>query len=403
MEHVTSSMSLSERIPAWPVAGPLEHELVGKVLDSGSWNAALGTFVTEFEEQFAAHHEADHAVAIANGTVAIMAALAVLDLPYGAEVIVPSYTFFATAAAPLALGLVPVYCDVAPGTHQMDPDHLRSLITERTGAVIPVHLAGALGEMESIRSICEEAELPMIEDAAQAAAVRFRGRPLPVGEMATFSFQSSKNIAAGEGGAIVTRDPELGARLRSYVNVGRVPGGGWYEHRNFGLNLRMTEVQGAILLAQLSRHTEQQARRQAGATYLHSLLEGVDGLALPAVMGSEGTTHGQHLFLMRVTDAVERRDQFVALMRERGLSHASSGYVPLHANEALISTRRRLCDDLGRPEPMSECPHTEQICSETAWLPQPVLLADEDVLDDVATVVRGAFADALPASGTRTA
>lgn len=382
-------------LPQWPQAGPEEHRLVAQVLDSGSWNAATGTFVTEFERRFADYHDAPHAIAIANGTVAISAALAALDLAPGTEVIVPSYTFFATAAAPLTLGLVPVYCDVVPGTHQLDPEHLRTLITDKTGAVIPVHLAGAVGDMDTIVDIAADAGIGVIEDAAQAAGVRYRGRSIPIGQTATFSFQSSKNMAAGEGGAVVTRDPDLAARVRSYVNVGRVPGGGWYEHRNFGLNLRLTEMQAAVLHAQLDRHPDIQARRQTGAEYLHARLSGVPGLELPPVVGAEeGTTHGQHLFLMRFPGlAGARRDRLVELLRERGLTGASPGYVALHANDPLRETRRKLCAALDRPEPVDACPHTEQVCAETIWLPQPVLMADQDVLDRVAEVITAAIED----------
>ncbi len=385
---------LSDRLPSWPQQTGAELELIAQVLSGSAWGSAAGHQVADAERAIAALQDAPGVVACANGTVALMAALAALDLPYGSEVIVPSYTFIATAGAALQLGLVPVFWDTAPGSFLVDPAVLPDLITERTGAIIPVHLGGAPCDMAPIVSVARARGIPVIEDAAQAIGASYGGTPLPVGDLATFSFQSSKNLTAGEGGAVITRDPVLAERVWSYVNVGRVRGGAWYDHRNFGLNLRLSEVQGAILVAQLRRLPELQARRQHGAERLADALADVPGLWVAPVRLPAGSVHGQHLFLMRVVGQAHVRAGFLARLGEAGLPTASAGYVPLHQAPALIQQTAKLCDALGRALPTPHCPNTEQVAAETVWLPQQILLADDDVLDEVADVIRTALAEA---------
>lgn len=319
------TVPLEESIPAWPRPMGGELPALEEVLDSGAWGSAAGTVVRTFEQEFAAHHQARHGIACANGTVAIAAALAALDLPPGSEVVVPSYTFFATAAAPALLGFVPVFCDTTADGYLMDPGALESVIGPDTAAVVPVHLAGALCEMDAIVAIARRHGLAVVEDAAQAAGGSYRGRGIPTGDLATFSFQSSKNLAAGEGGAILTNDDRLADRLFSYINVGRLRGGGWYQHESFGLNLRLSEFQGAVLTAGLRAFPGLQELRAANAERLRGLLLGTPGIELPPVTFDDGTVHGQHLFLMRFPglEAADR-DRLLTLLQQGGLRHAGS-------------------------------------------------------------------------------
>nr|WP_279588658.1 DegT/DnrJ/EryC1/StrS family aminotransferase [Brooklawnia cerclae] len=383
---------MQERIPRWPRQTGDEQGLLAEILATEAWGSSAGHFVHDFEDAFAAYHDAPHALACANGTIALISALSVLDLPFGSEVIVPSYTFIATAAAPAFLGLVPVFCDTLPGRYTMDPGALAQLVGPRTSAIVPVHLGGAPCEMDEIMAVARGAGVPVIEDAAQAAGIRYKGRAIPVGDMATFSFQSSKNLASGEGGAIVTRDDELASRLFSFVNVGRVPGGAWYDHRTFGMNLRLSEFQGAILREQLKAHPELQKVRRDNAERLAAALAGVDGIEVPPVMFDDGSTHGQHLFLMRFpTLTADRRDELAGLLHAAGLTGASTGYVPLHRNPALLGQVAKVCEALGRSVPEAHCPNTDRLVDETIWLPQTVLLADPEVVDAVADIVVTAF------------
>lgn len=391
--------TLATAIPGWPRPAGGELGALAEVLESGAWGSAAGHVVKRFEADFAAYQGARYGIACGNGTLALVAALAALDLPQGSEVIVPSYTFFATAAAPALLGLVPVFCDTTADSHLMDPKRLEQLIGPRTSAIVPVHLAGVPCDMDAILAVANRHGLPVVEDAAQAAGARYRGRSLPVGAIATFSFQSSKNLAAGEGGIMLTNDAELADQLYSYVNVGRVRGGGWYEHQSFGLNLRLSEFHGAVLASQLAELPALQDRRAAGAEYLHDRLAGLDGLELPPVRFADGTVHGQHLFLMRFPSlGAQRRDALLARLQDGGLAHASAGYVPLHRNLALLEKARRNAEAVGSPFADPECRQTDARCAETIWLPQSVLLLDPPLLDAVADLVRDSLRTELEAS-----
>jgi dTDP-4-amino-4,6-dideoxygalactose transaminase len=229
--------------------------------------------------------------------------------------------------------------------------------------------------------------LTIIEDAAQAHGAAYKGRPVgAIGDLGTFSFQSSKNITAGEGGAILTDSPELAGAVYSLVNVGRVPGGGWYQHEAVGYNLRLTEFQAAILRVQLRRHPKLQELRERNAQLLTRLLNEVEGIQLapedPAI-----TAHGRHLFMLRVPG---RRDTVLQSLAAAGLTRASSGYVPLHRNAAVLRESKAITDKLGQPYPEPHCPNADKVCTDTIWLPQPYLLTTEPQTRAIATTITNA-------------
>lgn len=395
---MSTTASLESLIPSWPRPVGDELAALDGVLGSGAWGSAAGHLVRDFEQEFAEYHGASHGIACANGTVALAAALAALDLPPGSEVVVPSYTFFATAAAPALLGFVPVFCDVTADGYLMDPAALEAVITPSTTAVIPVHLAGALCDMEAIIAIARRHGLAVIEDAAQASGGSYRGRGIPTADLATFSFQSSKNLAAGEGGAILTNDDRLAERLFSYINVGRIPGGAWYQHESFGLNLRLSEFQGAVLTAQFKAFPALQERRAVNASRLRELLSGTPGLELPPVEFDDGTVHGQHLFVMRFPGlGAGGRDRLLGLLHQGGLKHASSGYIPLHRNQPLLEKALGNAAAAGRAFREPYCPNTDQRVEETIWLPQPVLLVEPALLEQVAELITSSLATVLEA------
>ncbi|MDR0416670.1 MAG: DegT/DnrJ/EryC1/StrS family aminotransferase, partial [Propionibacteriaceae bacterium] len=200
-----------------------------------------------------------------------------------------------------------------------------------------------------------------------------------------------KNLTAGEGGVVLTGDDGLAERLYGYVNVGRVRGGGWYDHRGFGLNLRLTEFQGAILDAQMADLADLQRRRAANAQRLRDRLAGLAGLDLPPA-AADGTVHGQHLFTMRFPDlGPPGRDRLLALLQAGGLRHASSGYVALHRSQPLLDKAMRNAHLAGRDCPVPHCPRTDERVGETIWLPQPVLLAEPAVVDQVADLIRASL------------
>ena len=230
--------------PSWPRWGEGEKRALIEVLESGRWGVG-GPRVPELESRFAGMHDAKYAVACCNGTIAIQIALVAAGVKPGDEVITSPYTFMATALAALVVGATPVFVDVERGTHNIDPDAIEDAITARTTAIMPVHIGGRPANMDHILEIAARHGLKVIEDAAQAWLASWRGKGVgALGDVGTFSFQSSKNLNAGEGGLVLTNDEEIYQRAWSYHNCGRTIGGAWYEHEHAGLNYRLSEFQG---------------------------------------------------------------------------------------------------------------------------------------------------------------
>lgn len=374
--------------PAWPIHDEAEEAAVLEVLRSGHWGSTSGQTVATFEHEFATAQQAKHGICLSNGTLAIAAALRAAGVGIGDEVIVPPYTFIATASAALFVGAVPVFADVDPRTHLLDPVSTEAAITPRTKAIVPVHLAGRPADMAALTVLARRHRIAVIEDCAQAHGAAYDGRAVgAIGDLGTFSFQSSKNITAGEGGAVVTDDDELAGAMYALVNVGRVPGGGWYQHDSVGYNLRLTEFQAAVLRVQLSRHAEQQRLRERNAGLLTELLGDVEGVLLPPEDPAI-TAHGRHLFLIRVPElGGARREGAVRALTAEGLTGASGGYVPLHRNAALRKEIAAVTDRLRQPYDEPHCPNADLVSTDTIWLPQTYLLGTEEFTRGVAHAI----------------
>lgn len=382
--------AVTDSLPSWPIWDDTERIALTEALESGAWGSTSGHRVADFERSFAEAHGPGHASAVSNGTLAISAALAAAGVGHGDEVIVPPYTFIATASAALFIGAIPVFADVHGSNHLIDAAAVEAAVTERTRAVVPVHLAGGIADLDAITSVARRHELVVVEDCAQAVGARWRDRAVgTIGDAGTFSFQSSKNLTAGEGGAVLTTDDRLADRVFSLINVGRRRGGGWYEHTSVGWNLRLTEFQGAVLSAQLPRLAEQQRRREAGAMLLRELLADVDGVTCDAE-DERWTAHGRHLFLMRlpaVAGDATLRDAMVRALHAEGVVGASTGYAPLHRNAALLADTADLARRFGRPAPRPDCPVADEVSADTVWLPQHLLLAEPTQLEQIADAI----------------
>ncbi|SDT12968.1 DegT/DnrJ/EryC1/StrS family aminotransferase [Actinopolymorpha singaporensis] len=374
--------------PSWPVAGQEVGAELLDVLDSGKWGSTHGERVAAFERDFAEYQQAAHCVCVSSGTLALVAGLRAAGVGIGDEVVVPPYTFIASAAAVVLVGAVPVFADVDPATHLLDPAAAAAAITPRTRAVMPVHIAGRPCDLDAFAAIGREHGVAIVEDAAQAHGAEWRGRRVgALGDLGTFSFQTSKNMSAGEGGAMVTNDDRLAERLYALANVGRVRGGGWYQHEYLGYNLRLTEFQAAILAGQLRDHPATQATRDANARLLGSLLGDVEGV-LVAADDPNVTAHGRHLFLMRLPalGVAGKRDEFVQALAAEGVP-CSGGYVGLHRNNALREEIAAITKRLDLPYDEPRVPGAEQVAADTVWLPQPALLGTEDDVRDIAAAV----------------
>jgi len=272
----------SEPLPKWPVHDQRDVEAVTEVVQSGNWGGFPypGPKTAEFVRRFAEMQGAEHAVAMANGTVTMEVALRAAGIGWGDEVIVPAYTFMATAAAPMAAGAIPVIADVDPETYCLDPKACESAITGRTRAVIPVHLGAQMADMDAIMAIAEKYDLVVIEDCAHAHGAQWNGRGAGTfGHFGSFSLQSSKILTTGEGGVLVCRTAELAAKATSIIDCGRPhdPEGQMY---TMGSNYRMTELQAALGIVALERFPEQMKARQEMAGYLEESLSEVPGVRL---------------------------------------------------------------------------------------------------------------------------
>jgi dTDP-4-amino-4,6-dideoxygalactose transaminase len=385
--------------PAWPIYDEREERNLLEVLRSGRWGIG-GTKVTQFEQRFAEFQGARFGVCVPNGTLALQMALNALGIGPGDEVITTPYTFIATASAAIQQRAVPVFVDIDLDTYDIDPARIEAAVTPRTKAIVPVHLAGRPTDMDAIMDVARRHNLRVLEDACQAWGSAWRGRKVgAIGDLGTFSFQSSKNVSAGEGGIVITNDEALGEMCWSLHNVGRVRQGAWYQHEIIGGNLRMSEWQAAILLAQLERLPEHTACRDANARYLSEALSEVAGVT-PLPFDERITQHAHHLFICRYEPAAfggRSRDEFVTALRAEGIETASAGYMlPLHQNNAIRRSAAALTRLGGRTWPLADdglpvlaaCPNAEWATQHTFWLAQNTLLGDSADMDSIVAAVR---------------
>jgi dTDP-4-amino-4,6-dideoxygalactose transaminase len=367
-------------IPPWPpsLSAETESRLLA-VLRSGLWGSTQGKVVEAVCRRLAALHGVGHATCCANGTIAIALALKAAGVRAGDEVIVPAYTFLATASAPMLIGAVPVFAEIDPATLLLDADDVMARVTSRTRAVLPVHLAGAVAEAAEMRRRLNGASICVIEDAAQAiGAVHVDGRVGQLGDMACLSFQTSKNVASGEGGAVVTQDERLGELLWSLHNAGRERGGAWYHHAHVGWNLRMTEMQGVLVDAMLADLAGADAARAVGWERL-AKLAAAEGLPVRPVTSARTVQHARHLMPWQLATARRergQRDAVVAALAEAGVP-VSPGYPCLNTLPAMQRELHALGVSADRAR--APLPITEAAADITWWLPQTVLLADEAV------------------------
>lgn len=373
----------------WPIFGKAEEARLLRALRSGNWGRLDGPEVSEFETRFAIMHGCAHGIAVVNGTVSLRIGLLAAGIRAEDEVIVPPYTFVSTATAVIEANAVPVFADIDLNTFNLDAAAVRACVTPRTRAIIPVHFAGQPADMTAIMSIAQEHALVVIEDAAHAHGAAYHGRPAgSLGHMASFSFQSSKNLTSGEGGIITTNDDALAESCRSIHNCGRVPDGLWYEHHVISGNYRLGEFQGAVLNRQLDRLEEQTRTRDRNGQYLASRMAALPGLH-PQARQPDCTRHGYHLFMLRIDAAAfgAPRTAVLKALEAEGIP-CSAGYgfslpdQPLFRNKAFGPYLPNASRSLDYRE--ARCPNSDLICREQGiWLEQNLLLGSREDVDDI--------------------
>jgi len=354
-----------------PLLGEEEIAEVVKLLRQGALTSSPpegGSCVRSFEEEFASFVGVKSAVAVSSGTAALYLSLLAIGVGPGDEVLVPSLTFAATANAVLLVGAKPVFVDVDPRTYTMDPSDLERKVSERTKAVIPVHLYGLMADMDSITSIAEKRGIAVIEDAAQAHGSEMRGRRAgSLGLTGCFSFYPSKVMTTGEGGVITTNDVELAKALRSLRTHGQEWVGGELVVTRLGGNFRMPEVEAAIGRVQLRKLPKFLEVRRRNAKLMTDLLQGLKGLDLP--FEPEGYRHNWYLYTVKFEDP-SLRDRVKDHLNRKGIGATVYYKTPVHLMplyRKLLNTREGLL------------PVTEELSRRLLSLPVHHGMGEEDV------------------------
>ena len=344
-----------------PALGEEEIETVSAVIRSGM--LAQGPRVEEFEKAFARYCDSSHGVAVNSGTAALHTALLALGIGPGDEVIVPTFTFFATASSVCMCGAKPVFADVDEATFNISIDSLEENLSRKTRAVIGVHLFGQPFTIRPVAEICGERGIHFIEDAAQAHGATYHGKKVGAfGVAGCFSFYPTKNMTIGEGGMVTTHDANIAAVIRRYINHGQTQK---YLHTCIGYNFRLTDIGAAIGLAQLKKLDEFNRRRQETAAYYDDHIR-CPGIILPVVM--EGIDHVYHQYVIRVTDECRlSRDQLAVALREKGIGTAVHYPIPLHRQPVFEECVKK-----------SRCPVSDQLAAEVLSLPVHPLVTDTE-------------------------
>jgi dTDP-4-amino-4,6-dideoxygalactose transaminase len=385
--------------PAWPMYTNHEARALLGVLKTRNWGGY--PFPNEradaFANKFARAHGAKYGLAVANGTVAIEVALKAIGIKPGDEVIVPAYTWEGTVGPILLLNAVPVFVDVDPDTYCLDASKIEEAITGKTRAILPVHLAMRFADMDDILRISKEYKLAVIEDCAHAHGGKWRKKGAGAsGDAGCFSFQSSKLMTSGEGGAIITSDLEVYERAQSYVNCGRASRTDRFEHRMIGFNYRITEYQAAILEAQLARLPEQARIRQRNMDYLEKSLRGTRGLGF-LKRDKRNTSVAAYQYVLKYNAGSFGgipRAAFLAAVEAEGIPCDGLFYEPVYRS-ALFPVEPEdfpaLSWGSGKPlnlREMYSCPVAERAAYEEAvWLPHHIFLGPRADTDDIAEAI----------------
>jgi dTDP-4-amino-4,6-dideoxygalactose transaminase len=387
--------SKSKPFPAWPQFDDTERQALNEVLESRLWWRTPGTKTLEFEGQFARFHGARHGIAVTNGTAALEVTMAAIGIGAGAEVIVPNFTFVATASAVLFANALPVLVDVESDTYCIDPQLAEAAITPRTKAIIAVHMGGHPSDLDKLKEITGRHKIALVEDSSHAHASEWRGKRIGTfGVAGTFSFQSSKLMTAGEGGIIISNDDNFERQARSVHDCGRMPGEWFYSHFIYGSNYRLSEWQGAVLTAQLGRLDEQTRRRHQNARLLDRELSKIPGIT-PQKLDDRCTRNGQYAYIFHVDQkqfAGISTERFIEAMNAEGIPNQAS-YPPLHELHMFRNGEYRKCLAGAQAKEdhaflKQSFPNTQRAAWETVWIPQPALLGDELDMNEIVSAIR---------------
>ncbi|NQU86715.1 MAG: DegT/DnrJ/EryC1/StrS family aminotransferase [Mariniphaga sp.] len=384
--------------PEWPIWNREAEKEITEMLRSGKWWRGNGEHVTTFEQKYAELMGAKHCLATASGTTALLVALHVLGVDAGDEVLVSPFTFIASYNAIFMNKALPVFVDTDPETFLMDTSKIENKITDRSSAILPVHIYGLPVDMDSVNEIAKKHNLAVIEDACQAWLGEYKGKKTgTLGDLGCFSFQNSKNLPTGEGGAILGNNDEIMDRCYSFHNCGRpyksVKRTSDYPTR--GSNRRMQQFQAIMLLSQMNRILKDADVRQKNAQYLDKKLSEIPGI-IPYKLASGATRSAYHMYPFRYV-AKEfnnvSKEKFMAALRAEGIP-CNGGYGPQNKDglieEALNSKGyKRLFSEkrLKQWREENHLPGNDQLCKEAVIFYQSILLGSKNDMDDIVNAI----------------
>lgn len=379
-----------------------------RVLHSRQWGGYHES-VKELETSFARFHQLEHAVACSNGTVAIEVALRALGIGPGDEVIVPPYTFIASASAIMLCHATPVFADIDPETLNLSVTAAEAAITPRTRAIVVVHFGGRPAEMDAFQALARRRGLKLLEDAAHAHGARWCGTPVGGwGDVATFSFQSFKLITAGEGGIILSRSPEIAEKCWSYCNQGRKRDGGWFDHYTLGTNYRITGFQSAILCEQLKKIPEQNRIRTENVAHFREGLKDIPGFTL---MADDPRIEQHPYYVLTLRYHPEGfggvdRDTVIRALNAEGIPVKATYPHPLYRNPLFAQESAALGRysgwHAGQDYERLNLPEAERVCRDGVWLNHTVFLGDRRDVDDIIAAMKKAKSLASTISNLQT-
>ncbi|MBI1924277.1 DegT/DnrJ/EryC1/StrS family aminotransferase [Candidatus Poribacteria bacterium] len=369
--------------PSWPTHDAHDLKAFEGVYHSGRWGTG-GSKVPEFEQRFAEFQGAKYGVCVNSGTAALYVALKTAGVGLGDEVITPPYTFQATVVAILMANGIPIFVDTLPDGFNIDPSEIEAAITPQTKAILPVHIAGYPADMDAIMEIANRHNLVVIEDCAQAHGAEWRGRGVGSwGHLGCFSFQSSKNLCAGEGGIVLANDRKLYERAWAIHNCGRPPAEAEFEPEPLGGNFRMTEWQGGLLLSRLERLEEETNLRNMNMRLLDQGFGEIPGIKVVPLdpRATRGGCHGyKAIFDSEEFEGISRAD-FLKAMRAEGIPLGHWYTEPMYRqpfmNSDLLSTKLDYS--------AVSCPETEKLCVNGLAMGQSVLMGTQEDMEDIIT------------------
>jgi len=390
---------------AWPIGGKEEAAALEDVLASTKWGGQPfpGKHAQAFAKRFAELHTAKYAQCVNTGTVAIQASLKAIGIKPGDEVIVPAYTWEGTVGPVLLINAVPIFVDVDPDTYCLDAKLIEQAITPKTKAILPVHLGMRFADMDEILRIAAKHNIKVVEDCAHAHGGMWKGKGAgSMGDLGAFSFQSSKLITSGEGGAVITNNLEYMEIVQSYINAGRASLTDQFHHRIVGFNYRIGEFQAAVLGPQLDRLPQQSLIREKNMKHFESRLQNTPAIGLlkpdPRITRLAPYGYVIKYFTEKAKDIP--RAAFVAAMQLEGVHCDGLFYEPVYKSSLFpVDATDLPALSWGREKPldlrsMFSCPQSERAAyHEAVWFPHQHFLGPTKDVDDIADAIEKILAN----------